>query len=72
MTTPDPVGPTVAECAHHLALVANDVRAAGDFALVRLSEDGVTDATCTLSDELWIIALNLDYDAAMTARKSQP
>lgn len=51
----------VAECAEHLALIAKDLRAAGDLSLVRLSEDGVTDDYMTLADELWLIAFRLGH-----------
>lgn len=54
----------VIECARQLRLIANDLRTAGDMRLVRLSEDGISNADISLADELWLVALRLDPDRA--------
>ena len=58
-----------AEWAEHLVRLSKNVRAAGDMRLVWLGDDGVSEVDMTLADELFLIALNLDYDAAMSAHK---
>lgn len=62
MTTPQ-------DWAAHLVRLSKNVRVAGDMRQVWLGDDGVSDVEMTLADELFVIALNLDYDAAMSANK---
>lgn len=51
----------VADCARHLAMIAGDLRAAGDVPLVRLDDDGVAPEPLTLADEIWLIAVRLGW-----------
>jgi hypothetical protein len=47
-------------------LIARELRELGiDPPLVYLTENGVSDTGMTLVDELYLIAVQLDYDAAM-------
>lgn len=56
----------LAEQARHLMLIVRELRELGfDMPLVRLDDDGVTEMSMTLSDELALIALAIDWDAAM-------
>lgn len=56
---------TAIEQARHLRLIARDLRNSGhDLPLVELSEEGVSMAGITLSDELWLVALQLDPEHA--------
>ncbi len=52
------------EEARHLRLIANDLRTAGDVPLVNIGMEGVSPASITLADELWLIALRLDPSSA--------
>ena len=62
-------GLTPADWAAHLVRLSKNVRAAGDMKQVWLADDGVSEVDMTLADELFVVALNLDYDAAMSANK---
>lgn len=55
------------EHARHLAQISVQLREAGDIPLVLLGDDGVGPAGVTLADELWLIAFQLDADAANAA-----
>ncbi len=50
--------------ARQLAQISVQVRDLGDVQLVLLGADGVGPAGVTLADELWLIAYQLDVDAA--------
>lgn len=50
---------TPEDCARWLRNIAADVRLAGDMALLRFTDDGVRQ-DMTLSDELWLVAVQLD------------
>lgn len=61
-----------ADQARHLMAIVRELRELGiDPPLVQLSEDGVTEVGMTLTDELSLIAINIDYDAAMEAQPSR-
>ena len=52
--------------ARHLMLIVRELRELQlDPELVRLDNDGVTLTGMTLTDELSLIALNINWDAAM-------
>lgn len=54
------------KAAEQLIRIAADLRSSGsDLALVQLLEDGVSPVGVTLAGELELIAVNLDWDAAM-------
>jgi hypothetical protein len=56
----------LAQHASHLMLIVRELRELGiDPEIVLLGENGVTQTGMTLTDELSLIAINLDYDAAM-------
>ena len=52
--------------ARHLMLIVRELRELKiDPEIVRLDDDGVSQTGLTLTDELSLIALTLDWDAAM-------
>lgn len=53
---------TVLDCAAHLRYLADQLRAAGDVPMVRLSVEGVGPEALTLADELWLVSHRLDPD----------
>ena len=61
--------PLCVEEARQLRLIANDLRTAGDVPLVNIGMEGVSPASITLADELWLIALRLDPDHAFENSK---
>lgn len=64
MTADQPVD--LAQQAQHLMLIVRELRELGyNPPLVHLAEDGVTQLDMTLADELALIALAIDWDAAM-------
>lgn len=68
----DNVTPEVlAEIAPQLCRMSNDLRTAGDVEMVVFDDDGVAPSAITFADELWLIALRINGDVAMTeARRS--
>lgn len=67
----DPV--PVADCAQWLVRIMRDLQSTpgADPFLVKLDDDGVTLTEMRLSDELYLIACRLDFDAVMAMNSEQ-